>query len=82
MVIDPGRRRVVAGSALCLAGALLRPSAAQANSLNQRPIPRTGERLPVVGLGDLAEPSTSVSVASTWRGAARCWRLFTPVAGA
>jgi diketogulonate reductase-like aldo/keto reductase len=52
MVVDPGRRRVVAGSALCLAGAV--PSwlgAARASELNLRPIPRNGERLPVIGLG-------------------------------
>jgi len=51
IVIDRGRRRVVAGSALGLAGTVLWPSIAQANSLIQRPIPRAGERLPVIGLG-------------------------------
>ena len=51
MVVDPGRRRVVAGAALSLAVASTWPSKTAASALNQRPIPRTGEQLPVIGVG-------------------------------
>jgi len=50
-MVDSSRRRIVVGAALSLAGAVPWPAAALAAPIHQRPIPRTGETLPVVGLG-------------------------------
>ena len=50
MAADRVRRRVVTGT-LALAGGLARSLNARAAELNQRPIPRTGETLPAIGLG-------------------------------
>ena len=55
MVVDPGRRRVLAGAALSLAVASTWPCKTAASALNQRPIPRTGEQLPVIGVAAFRE---------------------------
>ena len=46
------RRAVLGGlAALPFAGSLVRPPAARANGIATRPIPATGEHLPVIGMG-------------------------------